>query len=591
MRPSGLRKPQRQACATVTVPAPVGGLNTVQAGGEMPPEDAVLTQNLVASDNGSRVRLGWQEWCTGLSSNVVRSTLAYTGKATANSRLFAATTDKIYDVSSSSAAPSTALTFATSTTDSGWGVSCVVLTAGGHYLLYADEENGLHLYKESTDTWAAYEVKATNAWTNGHAYVLGDRVLNDTGKTYRCITAGTSAGSGGPTGTAADITDNTAHWKYIEAVLDGVDPATIVHVTSWKNRIWLTQKATAKAWYLATGAVFGAATGFQFGQQFRGGGALVGLWSATLDGGTGADDYLVGVSFGGDVVVYQGTDPSTADAFGLKGTWTVGAVPTTGRGFVSQFGGDLLIVAATGLRKLSELMSGQVTDSTQYLTGKVANVFNYYVNTFGSVRGWGLIIHPEDNALMVLIPQSTGVATLQLVMSLSRKSWGLYTGLPIHSAASWGGTLYFGTVDGRVCRNTGYVDGALLDMTAAVTSPIQFGYVSSFQNQGNAAQKQIGLIRPVVISQGSPPTLECSARYDWDLDALSPVAAATGSATTGWDASVWDVSTWGGAYTASDTTSGATGMGVSVAICVTGAATSRTVLTGVEITYTQGGFL
>lgn len=42
-----------------------------------------------------------------------------------------------------------------------------------------------------------------------------DMCNNDTGKIYECITGGgNTAGSGGPTGTAADITDNVVHWAY-----------------------------------------------------------------------------------------------------------------------------------------------------------------------------------------------------------------------------------------------------------------------------------------------------------------------------------------------------------------------------------------
>lgn len=54
-----------------------------------------------------------------------------------------------------------------------------------------------------------------DAWLAATPYVLGDLVLNDTDNIYRCITAGTSAGAGGPTGTAGDITDNQVHWKYV----------------------------------------------------------------------------------------------------------------------------------------------------------------------------------------------------------------------------------------------------------------------------------------------------------------------------------------------------------------------------------------
>ena len=54
-------------------------------------------------------------------------------------------------------------------------------------------------------------------WTASTAYVVGDKVVNDSGKVYQCDTAGTSAGSGGPTGTGADISDNSARWDYVAA--------------------------------------------------------------------------------------------------------------------------------------------------------------------------------------------------------------------------------------------------------------------------------------------------------------------------------------------------------------------------------------
>lgn len=52
------------------------------------------------------------------------------------------------------------------------------------------------------------------AWAASTAYRVGERVTNSS-NVYEVITAGTSAAAGGPTTTAADITDNTAHWKFI----------------------------------------------------------------------------------------------------------------------------------------------------------------------------------------------------------------------------------------------------------------------------------------------------------------------------------------------------------------------------------------
>jgi hypothetical protein len=57
-----------------------------------------------------------------------------------------------------------------------------------------------------------------NNWQALHDYTvgnLGQTVYNDGDKVYELITAATSGNTGGPTGTSADITDGTCHWKYI----------------------------------------------------------------------------------------------------------------------------------------------------------------------------------------------------------------------------------------------------------------------------------------------------------------------------------------------------------------------------------------
>lgn len=59
-------------------------------------------------------------------------------------------------------------------------------------------------------------ITTVTSWTPATAYVAtpGARsmVING-GRTYACVTSGTSAGSSGPLGTGADIVDNTAHWR------------------------------------------------------------------------------------------------------------------------------------------------------------------------------------------------------------------------------------------------------------------------------------------------------------------------------------------------------------------------------------------
>ncbi len=77
---------------------------------------------------------------------------------------------------------------------------------------------GSKVSTESTEqvfqTLADATITATVAWVNTTAYAVGDRRTNSS-RVYECITLGVSAGSGGPTTTAADITDGTVHWIYL----------------------------------------------------------------------------------------------------------------------------------------------------------------------------------------------------------------------------------------------------------------------------------------------------------------------------------------------------------------------------------------
>jgi len=60
------------------------------------------------------------------------------------------------------------------------------------------------------------------AWVLSTPYVVGDRRTNG-GNIYQATQAGTSAASGGPSGTRNDITDGTVKWKYVGPVVAATD--------------------------------------------------------------------------------------------------------------------------------------------------------------------------------------------------------------------------------------------------------------------------------------------------------------------------------------------------------------------------------
>jgi hypothetical protein len=57
------------------------------------------------------------------------------------------------------------------------------------------------------------EIDANAQWTGSTAYDLR-QIISNQGNLYECTTAGTSAASGGPTGTGDDIQDGTCVWVW-----------------------------------------------------------------------------------------------------------------------------------------------------------------------------------------------------------------------------------------------------------------------------------------------------------------------------------------------------------------------------------------
>lgn len=570
------------------LPAPIGGLNTIDVGFAMPDLDCPALWNCIGAENGLRSRLGWREWATGLGGEV-RSIIPFTGsdKSGANNRLFGATSAGLWDVSASTTTPTHSVTFATTTGDAGYCVSCVnVNFGGGHFLLLCDEENGYYVYSEANTTWTKVVQAATTAWATGTVYAAAATVVSG-GLTYRTAAGGTS-GATAPSGTGASINDGGVTWSYTPSI-SGVDPATFVHVMVWKHRVWFTQRGTGTAWWLDVGALFGTAHPQNFGSQFKYGGQLVGLYNLTGDGGSGPDDRLIVLSSGGDMLLYEGTDPATPGLFGIVGNWFLGGFPY-GRKVATSQGGDVALLTTIGVVSVSRLVGGNpAVDTSQYSTFKISNLFNRLVAGARTLRGWALGIHPEDATLIVTVPVAAGQNTTQLAMSLQNRGWAQYRDLPMLSMEAWNGLLYFGTADGRVCVNTGYIDGVLLSDPSAYT-PIDCSGITRFTNLGNGNQKQITMIRPTIISEGGAVPQSMAARYRYDLtEAPKPLALAASAGSSTWDVALWDVAKWGGSYATQQQAFGAVGMGPDAAVAFRFLASSRTVIIGFGISFTVAG--
>jgi hypothetical protein len=94
-----------------------------------------------------------------------------------------------------------------------YGWHAALQTIGGYLKGFGPQ----YIFATSADgTTNAVGGGGSTAWIASTAYAL-NKYASHSGNWYRCITAGTSASSGGPTGTGASISDGTVTWTFVAA--------------------------------------------------------------------------------------------------------------------------------------------------------------------------------------------------------------------------------------------------------------------------------------------------------------------------------------------------------------------------------------
>jgi hypothetical protein len=222
----------------------------------------------------------------------------------------------------------------------------------------------------------------------------------------------------------------------------------------WKNRL-VPRAQLNIAWYLPVLAVQGAAKSFDFGPLLVFGGDLAAMASWTLDAGDGVDDKLVVVGRGGDVLVYEGTDPADAALFRIAGRWAVGRVPV-GRRFMSKYGGDLAIINPNGIERMSQLTAGR---GLNVPAGELGGTDDWmrYMETIAracakpiSILADGAFPRRAMRDRADATQHAAGCVAVRL-RTLSG-GWSEFASVPMLSLEPHDGDLYFGTKDGKVMQ-------------------------------------------------------------------------------------------------------------------------------------------
>jgi hypothetical protein len=396
---------------------------------------------------------------------------------------------------------------------------------------------------------------ATVTTASAHGLATGNRV-SITGAseatfngTFVITVTGSNAFTYTSTGTS---TATSVTGAYTTIGITGVNSNTFIGVNLFKNRLYFTQKDTLACWYLPVDSIGGAASPLYFGGIARNGGYLQAMGTWTLDAGQGADDYAVFVTSMGEVIVYNGTDPDSADTWALKGVWQLGQ--TFSRRCFYKFAGDLLLLTQDGLVPLASALQSSRLDPRVNLTDKIYFAVSQAASLYKDLFGWQINYYASSNMLILSIPTSVGME--QFVMHNITKAWGRFTGIQGYCwEVSGEAEMHFGG-DGYVGL---FYDG-YSDNGANITATAQQAY-SYYESPGQL--KRFMMVRPILQSTGGVPNVVCGLSVDFDTQSqLGQVQFNPTTLTDGvWDASRWDAANWSGGLITTKIWQGVTGLG------------------------------
>jgi hypothetical protein len=315
-------------------------------------------------------------------------------------------------------------------------------------------------------------------------------------------------------------------------------PENINYVCSYYGRLFYATKGRLGFYYMAPGAIQGAANWFDIGQISNEGGYLAAITTYSTDAGDGPGEYIVFITSRGEYIMYEGIDPGDANNWQVVGRYK-SSMPV-GRNCIVKYAGDTLILTTEGVLQFSSIRQlADVRFAISALTSKLGSLITDSV-AYVATPGWGIIHYPRGGLLLANVPASslTSGAYNHFAMNTTTNAWALM------KSQDWDGlcwvvanhNLYFGRYDGSVRQAfVGFYDQG---NPIAYSVRQAYNYFNGFgYKHFKWAQFQVRSDAPVTIS----------SRLSVDFKDIPPLINSTGLVNvTGatWDVSFWDQDFW-----------------------------------------------
>ena len=306
--------------------------------------------------------------------------------------------------------------------------------------------------------------------------------------------------------------------------LDG----NFIGVEVYKGRTYYWYDDDDAFWYAQAGGYQGEMKRFPLGSMIQRGGKIVMITTWTQqDSGDGKDDFMVIVFSTGEILIYQGDDPETIGFFEMVGRY-ITAEPLSVRG-KDKYGSDIIIMTKDGYIALSTIVQqGRISDVPAFSRLITDAIKQATSNTF-LTYGWEATLFAKEGLFIFNVPD-TQTTFVQHVLNTVTQRWCKFTGINVNCMVVHNERLFGGTSDGRVL--------GIMEGTSDEGRAIYFTALPAFNYYEDAGNHKILSAAQIIPTHSNPELIDLRGYADFNYpEILSEIPIHAQSTGDG----VWSV--------------------------------------------------
>jgi len=477
-----------QSLRTTTIPAPTRGIVESENEAFMQPGAAIVQDNWLPTMRGVKLRGGCIRWCdlhaldttvppvpSALRNPVISAFEYVSGNS---QRMYAAQATKLFDVTG------TTPVLIKSGQTSGNYAAAQLANAAGYWLIAVNETGDFPLRFDGT-TWVTLNA---------------DQIT-------------------GPVGTPVEHGRNLSY------------------VCKYRNRLFFIETKSMNAWYLGIDSIGGALLKIPLSGAATRGGYLIAAASWSVDAGDGIDDKICFITSEGELLIFTGSDPSSAATWKQEGRYQV--PPPLGMNAHIQVGGDLLIATVDGIVPVSAAITKDISQlDLAMMTRMIRPLWRDNVLE-KRAHPWSFEKWDELGYLFVAMPGGEPGERFTLVSNSVTNAWARALGWDARCFVRMRGDMFFGTEDGIIMQadRTGYDDG----------KPYVATLVGGWEMFQMPSQQVVWHQARAVFTSGAgepfEPQLSATTDFIVEIPPPPPAGPDPGVAEV-WDQGLWDQARW-----------------------------------------------